>query len=339
MPRVSIIVPSYNHARFLSQCARSVIGQTFRDWEMIVVDDASSDDSVALWKSIDDDRIHVHENEGNLGTYANLNRGVERSTSEYVAILNSDDWWEPTKLAKQVEALDRCPDAPFSYTRGWLPNESGDVDPSADNYQGWPLEERLDLVPYILDFNRLMASSVVFRRPWAEFDESLQYSGDWIASLRASYFRPPVGVLEPLTFWRQHGENTSKRFVAVTREEVRVRRALVWGRASWYLPRVDRALVDRRIGNCAYHLSAIEMLWNCVAESRLASRLALRLLPDKRMALRRAAMCHLPRWIALKRFFPGRSGRFDRADVDSQPKIDFRLPKPQGGWPVEVRHD
>ena len=118
MPKVTIIVPSYNHVRFVKPCVESVLAQTFSDWEMIVVDDGSTDGAFEAFQQFTDPRIKVHQNEQNLGTYGTQNRAVALFQADLIAILNDDDTWAPTKLEAQIRALEKHPDAPFCYTRG-----------------------------------------------------------------------------------------------------------------------------------------------------------------------------------------------------------------------------
>ena len=110
-PRVSIIIPSYNHGRFLRQCLQRVLDQTFTGWELILIDDGSKDDSVAIARSYADPRIQVHQNEANLGTYGTEQKALGMSRGEFVAVLNSDDLWHVEKLARQVELLEKHPEA------------------------------------------------------------------------------------------------------------------------------------------------------------------------------------------------------------------------------------
>lgn len=163
MPRVAIIIPSYNHAAFLGAAIGSVLAQTFQDWTLLVLDDQSPDNSVEVAKSFDDRRIRVLVNDRNLGTYGSQQRGVEVTESEFVAILNSDDFWEPTKLAKQVALLDLHPQASACFTLGWMADADGAI-LEEDVHADWPTAEVGDLLPHLLQENRILASSVVFRR-------------------------------------------------------------------------------------------------------------------------------------------------------------------------------
>jgi glycosyltransferase involved in cell wall biosynthesis len=106
-PTVSVIVPTYNRADALPRTVESVLGQTLDDLELIVVDDASTDDTPAVVDDYDDDRLQFVQHEQNQGASVARNTGIERAEGDYVAFLDSDDVWRPTKLEKQVRTLDR----------------------------------------------------------------------------------------------------------------------------------------------------------------------------------------------------------------------------------------
>src|SRR6056297_1668487 len=106
-PTVSVIVPTYNRADALPRTVESVLGQTLDDLELIVVDDASTDDTPAVIDDYDDDRVQFVQHERNQGASAARNTGIDRAEGDYVAFLDSDDVWRPTKLEKQVQTLAR----------------------------------------------------------------------------------------------------------------------------------------------------------------------------------------------------------------------------------------
>ena len=101
---VSIITPNYNCARFISQTIESVLAQTYSDWEMLIVDDCSTDGSyeIALEYAAKDSRIKVIRNEKNSGAAVSRNKAIEVAQGEFVAFLDSDDLWIPEKLEKQI---------------------------------------------------------------------------------------------------------------------------------------------------------------------------------------------------------------------------------------------
>ncbi|MBT6007814.1 MAG: glycosyltransferase [Rhodobacterales bacterium] len=104
-PIVTVIIPTYNHAHFLKEALSSLLGQTFTDWEAIVVNNFSEDDTVSVVESFADSRI-ILENFSNKGVIAaSRNRGIKLARGKYIAFLDSDDTWFPEKLAKCLVAF------------------------------------------------------------------------------------------------------------------------------------------------------------------------------------------------------------------------------------------
>ena len=104
---VSIITPNYNCGRFIAQTIESVLAQTYTIWEMIIVDDCSTDDSVKIAQSYaaKDSRIKVIQNEKNSGAAISRNKAIEMAQGEFIAFLDSDDLWMPEKLEKQISFM------------------------------------------------------------------------------------------------------------------------------------------------------------------------------------------------------------------------------------------
>jgi len=101
---VSIITPAYNAEHFISATIQSVISQTFTNWEMIIVDDGSSDNTCAIINNFVaiDNRINLLKHSQNLGTGVARNKGIKKATGNYIAFLDADDVWEPHKLEAQL---------------------------------------------------------------------------------------------------------------------------------------------------------------------------------------------------------------------------------------------
>jgi len=123
-PLISIITPNYNCGRFIAQTIESVLAQTYRHWEMLIVDDCSTDNSyqIALEYSQKDTRIKVFQNEKNSGAAVSRNKAIELSQGEYLAFLDSDDLWLPEKLERQLQFMQEN-DCDFSYCRYELIDE------------------------------------------------------------------------------------------------------------------------------------------------------------------------------------------------------------------------
>jgi GT2 family glycosyltransferase len=108
-PTVTVLLAVHDGEPYLRQCVDSVLGQTFGDFELLIVDDASCDSTPAILASYDDPRIRVLRNAANLGQVPSLNRGLREARGDYVARIDADDWCRPPRLARQVEVLERDP--------------------------------------------------------------------------------------------------------------------------------------------------------------------------------------------------------------------------------------
>ena len=108
-PAVSIILPTYNRAYCLRRSIDSVLRQTFGDFELIVIDDGSKDDTKALVEGYDDPRLRYVHNHDNQGQTKRLNQGISLARAPLIAFQDSDDEWLPEKLEKQVTALRAAP--------------------------------------------------------------------------------------------------------------------------------------------------------------------------------------------------------------------------------------
>ena len=106
----SVIIPLFNKAPYIRKAVESVVGQTYNGWELVVVDDGSTDGSSDIVKSIDDSRIR-HVRQDNAGVSAARNRGITESTAPFICFLDADDWWEPTFLEEMAGLIKRHPDA------------------------------------------------------------------------------------------------------------------------------------------------------------------------------------------------------------------------------------
>lgn len=133
-PLVSIISPTYNHARFIADCIESVLAQTYTHWEMIIIDDGSSDEtfSIARKYAEKDKRIKpfTQKNIGIFRLAESYNFALKQCTGKYVAILECDDFWFPDKLEVQIDAMEKNPHCNFSWGRAFLSS----IDFSSDYY-------------------------------------------------------------------------------------------------------------------------------------------------------------------------------------------------------------
>lgn len=157
-PHISVVLPVYNGTRYLRAAVESILAQTFADFECIIIDDGSRDDSAAVVASIDDPRIRFHR-QANIGLAATLNRGISLAQGKYIVRQDQDDLSDPRRLALQVAFMDSHPDCALLGTRATIMAD----DAPTGRYHDHPLDDtvlKLDL----LFNNPFVHSSVMLRR-------------------------------------------------------------------------------------------------------------------------------------------------------------------------------
>lgn len=127
MPTVSVIIPSYNHERFIEECIQSVLNQTFQDFEIIITDDASIDQTVELIEQFKDSRIKLFRHLKNKGASIAANNCITHAQGKYIAMLSSDDAWYPEKLEIQVEYLEQHPEIGAVFGKVDWVDETGQI--------------------------------------------------------------------------------------------------------------------------------------------------------------------------------------------------------------------
>jgi glycosyltransferase involved in cell wall biosynthesis len=123
MAKVSVIIPAYNSEVFISETIDSVLAQTYRDLEIVVVDDGSTDNTRGVLQQYGDGIRYIYQR--NSGVSTARNTGISIATGEYIALLDHDDLWLPEKLEKQIKILDADPDTALVYSDSYLMDFSG----------------------------------------------------------------------------------------------------------------------------------------------------------------------------------------------------------------------
>lgn len=207
MAKVSIIMPAYNAEQSIGAAIQSVCGQTFSDWELIVVDDASIDKTAEIVQEISakDKRVLLFIIPHNVGVAAARNHGLSLCTGEYVAFLDSDDIWHKDKLQRQLVALTQT-NADLCFTAYNIVRQSGtpvityDV-PSTIDYQGLLKENVMGCSTVLLRSSSL--GDVRFKTFFFHEDYVL-----WLEMLRNGC--RAVGVQQPLVYYRLGGRSDNK---------------------------------------------------------------------------------------------------------------------------------
>jgi glycosyltransferase involved in cell wall biosynthesis len=186
MPAVSVIIPTYNSAAFLRETVESVLGQTYSDFEIIVVDDGSTDETERVMRSFGARVSYVKQE--NKGVSAARNHGIKLARARYVAFLDSDDLWVPQKLAEQIPLLDEDPEIGLVYSDWAVVSERGVAEPSFHSSRpaasGHVFNE-------LVETGFILTSGTVVRRSCfddvGDFDESLSIAQDYDLWLRICY--------------------------------------------------------------------------------------------------------------------------------------------------------
>ena len=221
MPAVSVIVPNYNHARFLRRRIDTILGQTFLDFELILLDDCSTDNSRDILTAYaDDSRVRIEFNAKNSGsTFKQWNKGVRLAKGKYVWIAESDDYADQRLLERLVEILERDEKIAFAFCRSWRVTDDDQLKGFEDTYfryqtlHGWNadicLEGLQECRSYFL-FENLVpnASAVVFRKVVYErlggADESMILCSDWKLWAAMALADRVAYASEPLNYYRLH---------------------------------------------------------------------------------------------------------------------------------------
>jgi glycosyltransferase involved in cell wall biosynthesis len=216
MAKVSIIVPCFNHARFLDDSINSILGQSYTSLEVIIIDDCSIDGS---WQMIEkfanrDPRIKKFRHERNQGASKSRNDGLRAATGKFVAFCDADDIWESQKLSRQVELLEKNPDCDVVYCDTIIINENGfqtgqrfsERFPPPEPASGW-------LFPHLVRRNFINIQSVLMRKECLQdagfFDERIKWVEDWWYWIQLSHRHRFVYSPKILAKYRVHSRSTN----------------------------------------------------------------------------------------------------------------------------------
>ena len=125
-PTVSVIIPTYNRGHLINRAINTVLVQTFQDFEVIVVDDGSTDNTIEVVNRLSDDRVSLLKINENRGASFARNRGIELAAGRYIAFQDSDDEWKKDKLKKQIQVFNNAaPEVGLVYTGYWNAKDDG----------------------------------------------------------------------------------------------------------------------------------------------------------------------------------------------------------------------
>lgn len=216
-PLVSVLMPAYNHDRYVAAAVESVLSQTYPEWELIVIDDASQDGTWEVLQSFKDVRLRRKRHEVNQGAHATLNEALEMARGEYIAIINSDDVFATNRIDRMLaearasgeKEIFAFTDVDFIGPAGEPANEHPraiayrDLRAACDalTWDVWFLAGNPAITTSNFFLSRALANEVGAFAP-------LRYTHDWDWALRAQERTPPIWIRESLLGYRVHAANT-----------------------------------------------------------------------------------------------------------------------------------
>lgn len=219
MPTVSVIVPNYNHAPFLKQRIDSILEQTFQDFELILLDDCSTDGNRDIMEAYRGNPhvSHIVYNENNSGSaFRQWDKGIELAQGAWIWVAESDDYAEPTFLERMMNEVVKVHDCSLAYAATWWVDEKGNKlweTPNSDQVNIYPGKEFIK--QKLATYNSIAnVSECIFRRDCYRPEESHRYEqmrlcGDWLFYVLLAKQGSVLEVMEPLSYYRQHSSNIS----------------------------------------------------------------------------------------------------------------------------------
>jgi glycosyltransferase involved in cell wall biosynthesis len=219
MPQVSVVIPTFNSAPLVREAIESVWRQTYKDYEIIVVDDGSTDDTLSVMSAFGSDIRYFRQS--NRGAGAARNKGIEMSRGKYIAFLDADDLWTKTKLAEQIPLMEQFPDVGLVYS-DWTVISEGHEEKASR------LSELCPMSGYIFDglvrSGFILTSGTVVRRSCLDeiggFDEALSIAQDYDLWLRICYRWKAQLVNKVLVTKRERGGNLSSDLLKTAIERI-----------------------------------------------------------------------------------------------------------------------
>lgn len=250
MAKVSVIIPTFNRVKFIQRALDSVFAQTYKDYEIVVIDDGSTDGTGKAMEA-HKGRIKYFYQKNN-GISAARNRGIEESAGEYIAFLDSDDWWAPDKLREQVRVLDADPKIGLVYGRMPIMDPKGrQIGLKPQGVSGKNFRQLLEF------WGDLPTSTVMTRRECFKkaglFDLNLVSMEDIDMWLRIARFYDLYEIEgRSLAYYQRHEEQSTKNPVIVYEGLVEIYKKILN-----HYPEAPADLMVRRIAKTQYTLSRI----------------------------------------------------------------------------------
>lgn len=219
--KISIITASYNYSGYIEQAIDSVINQSYQNWELIIVDDGSSDNSVEIIKSYckKDDRIKLYQHEGeqNKGLKETILLGLKHATGEWIAFLESDDFFAPDNLTQKIEIIKKYPEVKLVFNKvNFLSSKKQRREKFFENTQkklskmNFPANMSRDFFVdnQILTFSSVLVETNVVKK--ADFNTPCDKFLDWWLWIHLAFENDFCYIDKELTNWRLHEKSYIK---------------------------------------------------------------------------------------------------------------------------------
>ncbi len=232
MVAVSVLMSSYNHDHYIAQAIESVLAQTFSDLELVIVDDASTDNSPQIIQAYaeKDPRIKASFHTKNQGISQTANDSMAKATGKYVSYIGSDDLWAPTKLEKQLAVLEKDEDK-LVWSEALIINGKGEKTGQSITQLLGATKRCGNLFEELLKEQIIFYQTLIYKREFAkglQRDTSLKYASDHRYIVELAKKHEFAFVNEPLASYRMHGQNvTSKNQAAWMKERVVLREEFI----------------------------------------------------------------------------------------------------------------
>ncbi len=261
-PEVSILLPSYNYEAFIRKAIDSVLDQSFTNWELIIIDDGSKDNSVEIIKTYKDKRIHLFVQE-NQGVTKTLNKGLKLSKGRFICFLDADDKYHPDKLMAQIEAMNAGFDIVTSKVQAIDGNDENS--PLEHFNESWNLYDKneifgKDMIYKFLHKNYFCKYSLMIQRDlfekYGDFNTELLTAYDLELWLRMLKKAKVTRVDSILTYYRWHDKNET----SVNNNRIRVELILILDK---YIQEMNKVSTHESL------LKSLESINSCFQENNL----------------------------------------------------------------------
>jgi len=218
MPKVSVCIPNYNYGAFIEDAIKSVLNQTFKDFELIIVDDCSTDNSVEIIKSFTDQRIKFIKNEKNIGRIKNINKVLSLAAGEFITLLPSDTFLTPNSIEERVKILEKDKEIGLVFSAVNIIDQNKKIIEVYRYSVRNLIQTGREAFETLIMGNYIITSSVMVRKTCYErlgfFDEEIApRARDWEMWLRIALNNYKIAfIAKPLVFERIHDKNITNYF-------------------------------------------------------------------------------------------------------------------------------